>query len=218
MTILRIWDLRRGDADDNRTSPHGRGLRSIVLSAALEFNSSEGVDRVSCADHRTGPAGGYRAVSCGHLWPSDVPQSDFGRKPSNLCAVSLAVLVGAALWIGRPLLALAVDHFWHLHYTLVFPIFVALRELLRTVGRTVSRPVDLSGTAQSPTPDRHRLGRAAARWRRARPGNDRRALDRSPTRRCRARPAVGGGKGGAGQCGGDPRPLHCRREPLLALA
>jgi len=38
MTILRIWDLRRGDDDDNRTSPHGRGLRSIILSTALEFN------------------------------------------------------------------------------------------------------------------------------------------------------------------------------------
>ena len=35
---MRIWDLRRGDADDNRTSPAGRGLRSVVLSAVLEFN------------------------------------------------------------------------------------------------------------------------------------------------------------------------------------
>jgi len=38
MTTLRIWDLRRGDDDDNRTSPHGRGLRSIIFSTALEFN------------------------------------------------------------------------------------------------------------------------------------------------------------------------------------
>jgi hypothetical protein len=35
---MRIWDLRRGDADDDRTSPAGRGLRSVVLSAVLEFN------------------------------------------------------------------------------------------------------------------------------------------------------------------------------------
>ena len=35
---MRIWDLRRGDADDNRTSPAGGGLRSVILSAALEFN------------------------------------------------------------------------------------------------------------------------------------------------------------------------------------
>jgi len=35
---VRVWDLRRGDDDDNCTSPHGRGLRSLVFSAALEFN------------------------------------------------------------------------------------------------------------------------------------------------------------------------------------
>ena len=35
---MRIWDLRRGDADDNRTSPAGGSLRSVVLSAAMEFN------------------------------------------------------------------------------------------------------------------------------------------------------------------------------------
>ena len=38
MTALRIWDFRRGDDDDNRTSPHGGGLRRVLLSAALEFN------------------------------------------------------------------------------------------------------------------------------------------------------------------------------------
>jgi hypothetical protein len=35
---LRIWDLRRGDDDDDRTNPHGRSLRSLAFSAALEFN------------------------------------------------------------------------------------------------------------------------------------------------------------------------------------
>jgi hypothetical protein len=35
---MRIWDLRRGDADDNRMSSADRGFRSVVLSAALEFN------------------------------------------------------------------------------------------------------------------------------------------------------------------------------------
>src|SRR5262245_59165702 len=34
----RIWDLRRGDMDDNRTSPYGRGWRNVVISTALEFN------------------------------------------------------------------------------------------------------------------------------------------------------------------------------------
>src|SRR5260370_39336336 len=38
MTALRIWDFRRGDDDDNRTSPHGGGVRRVLFSAALEFN------------------------------------------------------------------------------------------------------------------------------------------------------------------------------------
>ena len=46
---------------------------------------------------------------------------------------SLAVLVGVALWIGRPLLTKAVDNLWHLHYTLVFPIFVGLRETISAI-------------------------------------------------------------------------------------
>src|SRR5262249_35753853 len=33
-----IWDLRKGDADDNRTSPYGRGWRNVVISTAMEFN------------------------------------------------------------------------------------------------------------------------------------------------------------------------------------
>jgi hypothetical protein len=35
---LQILDFRRGDDDDNRTSPYGRGMRSVVFSALLEFN------------------------------------------------------------------------------------------------------------------------------------------------------------------------------------
>lgn len=38
MTLRRIWDLRRGDDDDNRMSPQASGLRGMILSAALEFN------------------------------------------------------------------------------------------------------------------------------------------------------------------------------------
>src|SRR6516162_6423016 len=38
ISTLRIWDFRRGDDDDNRTSPHGGGFRRILLSGALEFN------------------------------------------------------------------------------------------------------------------------------------------------------------------------------------
>src|ERR1700755_2257655 len=38
MSVSRIWDLRRGDIDDDRMSPYAGGLRSVVLSAILEFN------------------------------------------------------------------------------------------------------------------------------------------------------------------------------------
>ena len=41
---------------------------------------------------------------------------------------SLALTVAVALWIARPLVRKAVENFWHLHYTLVFPLFVAMRE------------------------------------------------------------------------------------------
>jgi hypothetical protein len=33
-----LWDLRQGDADDNRASPYGRGWRGVLVSTALEFN------------------------------------------------------------------------------------------------------------------------------------------------------------------------------------
>ena len=131
MTVLRIWDLRRGDDDDNRTSPHGRGLRSIVLSTLLEFNPLKA-------------SIGFLALIIGPALLVGIAPSivvTYGRLTFHkltlvgsypiVALVSLAVLVGAALWIGRPLLSLAVDYFWHLHYTLVVPILVALRELLR---------------------------------------------------------------------------------------
>ena len=131
MTILRIWDLRRGDADDNRTSPHGRGLRSIVLSTALEFNPLKAL--IGFLTLIIGPAllvgiAPSIVVTYGRLM---FHKATLAGSSPIFALVSLAALVGAALWIGRPLLALAVDHFWHLHYTLVVPILVALRELLR---------------------------------------------------------------------------------------
>ena len=64
------------------------------------------------------------------------------------------VLAAVALWIGRPLLPKAVENFWHLHYTLVFPVFVALREILRSIAEQFS--------GQTATPEqldrRRRLG------------------------------------------------------------
>jgi len=140
---LRIWDLRRGDDDDDRTNPHGRGLRSLVFSAALEFN--------------------YLKAPIGFLALFVAPALLIGIAPSVAIAygrlmlqgpalaggspivtpVVLLVLAAVAFWIGRPLFAVAWNNFWHLHYSLVLPIFVVLREVLRSVverfrGRSIT--------------------------------------------------------------------------------
>ena len=123
--------MRRGDDDDNRTSPHGRGLRGIVLSTALEFNPLKA--SIGFLALIIGPAllvgiAPSIVVTYGRLM---FHKATLAESYPIVALVSLAVLVGVALWIGRPLLASAVDHFWHLHYTLVVPILVALRELIR---------------------------------------------------------------------------------------
>jgi 3',5'-cyclic AMP phosphodiesterase CpdA len=130
---LRIWDLRRGDDDDDRTNPHGRGLRSLVFSAALEFN--------------------YLKAPIGFLVLFVAPALLIGTAPSiaiaygrlmlhaptmaggSLIVTPIAFLLLAALafWLGRPLLAVAWNNFWHLHYSLVLPLFVVVRELLRAM-------------------------------------------------------------------------------------
>ena len=142
MTILPIWDLRRGDNDDNRTSPHGRGLRSLILSTALEFNPLKA--SIGFLALIIGPAllvgiAPSIVVTYGRLM---FHKATLAGSYPIFTLVSLAVLVGAALWIGRPLLALTVDYFWHLHYTLVVPILVALRELLRVGAESFpGRPI-----------------------------------------------------------------------------
>ena len=131
---MRIWDLRRGDDDDDRTSPHGRSLRSLVFSAVLEFN--------------------YLKAPIGFLALFVAPALLIGIAPSVVIAygrlivhtpsltggspivapVVLIALAAIAFWLGRLLFALAWENFWHLHYSLVLPIFVALREILRVAA------------------------------------------------------------------------------------
>jgi hypothetical protein len=132
-----IWDLRRGDDDDNRSCPKGGGLRSLIISAIFEFN--------------------YVKAPVAFLALVIIPALLVGIAPSVLVtygqlffhATTLAgtrlviafglliFLVGAALWIGRPLLKMAFYNYRHLHYSLIFPIFVAVREILRTVIETL---------------------------------------------------------------------------------
>jgi 3',5'-cyclic AMP phosphodiesterase CpdA len=129
----RLWDLRQGDADDNRTSPYGRGWRNVIVSTALEFN--------------------YLTASISFLMLVIVPAlavglavpliATYGRYKFDAAAAivsrpfaalfSFALFVGVVLWIARPLLSMAIDNLWHLHYTLVFPLFVGLRETISAV-------------------------------------------------------------------------------------
>ena len=140
MTALRIWDFRFGDDDDNRTSPVGGGLRRVLISAALEFNYVKAA--ISFLILIIVPAllvgiVPSIAVTYGRLKFDAVASAGY----SPIAAVILLlVLVAAALWIGRPLLPKAVENFWHLHYTLVFPVFVAVREILRSIAERFSGP------------------------------------------------------------------------------
>jgi 3',5'-cyclic AMP phosphodiesterase CpdA len=125
-----IWDLRRGDADDNRTSPIGRGWRNLAIATLLEFN--------------------YLSASIAFALLIGIPALVVGLVPPILVAYAgqhiesaalitshpvasiawLVVLIALAYWFGKPVASATVDSFWHLHHTLVFPLFVALRELI----------------------------------------------------------------------------------------
>jgi 3',5'-cyclic AMP phosphodiesterase CpdA len=129
-TVDPLWDLRHGDADDNRTSPQGRGWRSMFVSGALEFNYLTAA--IAFVLLVIGPAllvglvpplvatYGIRAVG---------PNALAGRHPV-IALLVLGLLMVAAVRFGTPLLATIADSFWHLHYTLIVPLFVGLRELI----------------------------------------------------------------------------------------
>jgi 3',5'-cyclic AMP phosphodiesterase CpdA len=131
---LRIWDLRRGDADDNRTNPHGRGLRSLVFSAALEFNYLKapiGFLAIFVAPALLIGVAPSLVVVCGHLLLAAPTILGGG---AIVASVAFLILAALALWIARPFLRLALENLWHLHYSLVLPIFVVLREILRAAA------------------------------------------------------------------------------------
>jgi 3',5'-cyclic AMP phosphodiesterase CpdA len=137
---LRIWDLRRGDDDDDRTNPHGRGLRSLVFSAALEFN------------YLKAPIGFLVLVVAPALLIGIVPSIAVAYSRMMLHAPALVggglivtplvllLLAALAFWLGRPLLVVAWNNFWHLHYSLVLPIFVVVREILRAAAERFRGP------------------------------------------------------------------------------
>src|SRR6516165_11589523 len=97
----RIWDLRQGDADDNRTSPYGRGWRSVIVSTALEFN------------YLTATLAFITLVIAPALLVGLVPPfvQVYSRRGLDAAAgfsshpaaalISMAVFAGVALWIGK---------------------------------------------------------------------------------------------------------------------
>ena len=131
-----IWNLKHGDADDNRTSPYGRGWRGVVVATALDFN--------------------YLAASIAFVTLIIVPALlvglalplliTYGRQKLGAATVildhpvpaviSLALLIVVAVWVARPVLSMAVENLWQLRYALVFPLFVGLRE---TISAAIER-------------------------------------------------------------------------------
>src|SRR5262249_45662217 len=133
VSFLRVWNLRRGDDDDNRSSPYGGGFRSLVIPTLLEFNYLKAP--LAFLALVIGPA-----ILVGIAPSVVVTYGRLAYHTLTLAGTNLAValglfvlLLGTALWIARPLLRKAFVDFRYLHYALVFPIFVALREVLRTV-------------------------------------------------------------------------------------
>ena len=149
--MRRIWDLRRGDDDDNRMSPKQGGLRGMVLSAALEFNFVHAavlfLALIIAPALLLGIAPSV-VVTYGRLMLQAMRMA--GTSPV-VGLVWLAAMVALALWSGRRLVTTVFDNFQHLHYTLVFPLFVALREFLRVIAERL--------LGRSITPQRLNRGR-----------------------------------------------------------
>jgi 3',5'-cyclic AMP phosphodiesterase CpdA len=138
MAASRIWDMRRGDYDDDRASPYGRGMRKVVLSAALEFNILKAA--IGFLTLIAGPA-----LLLG-VTPSIVftygslkfRAASMARSQTIAALLLTLFLVAILVRLGRPFLRAAHDSFWHLRYTLILPIFVVLREIVRKVCERAS--------------------------------------------------------------------------------
>ena len=137
MKASPIWDLRRGDADDNRSSPYGRGMWNVILSATLDFNILKA--SIAALVLIIGPAllVGMAPSAALYLARLKLQTANFWGNHPLIIILLLAGLTSAAFATGRPLLSRAVDSFWHLHYTLVFPAIVVLREMLQIVAERV---------------------------------------------------------------------------------
>ena len=142
-----IWDLRRGDADDDRLSPEGRGFRAIILSALFEFNIVQAAAAflflillpailVGLAPSTLHTFGSAFASTAAQVW--DHP---------FLAIAALVILGLAGYWFGPAILRGAARNLFHLHYTLVFPVFILGREMIKVFAErwfgAVDTPVKL---------------------------------------------------------------------------
>src|SRR5215831_6961268 len=101
MTRLRIWDLRRGDDEDNRSSPIGGGFRSLVLPTLLEFNYLKApltlVITIIVPAILVGIAPSV-IITFGQLL---YHAATLARSRLTIGFMSLVVLLGVAAWTGR---------------------------------------------------------------------------------------------------------------------
>lgn len=132
--FVPIWDLRSGDADDNRTSPYGLGWKGLLFSNVLEFSYLKAA--LAFLILIVIPAlliGISPSIILTYSRHTLATGRSLGRNPTIFLFFVLVALLALPLWTGRRFASVALDIFWHLHYTLVFPIFVALREILGAV-------------------------------------------------------------------------------------
>jgi 3',5'-cyclic AMP phosphodiesterase CpdA len=136
--VLPIWDLREGDVDDNRTSPYGSGWRRLVFSTALEFSYLKAacgfLILIVIPALLVGAAPSF-LITYGRITLDQIAAA--GRNPTAFALLVLALSLGIAIIVGWRFLPFVVDSFSHLYYTLAFPIFVALRELLRSIAEAL---------------------------------------------------------------------------------
>jgi 3',5'-cyclic AMP phosphodiesterase CpdA len=114
---------------------------NVVLSALLDFSILKAT--INAMVLMVGPALllGVTPSAVVYLARLKLQAANSAGYHPLLILLLLAVLAVAVFVIGRRLLSRAVESFWQLHYALVFPAIVVLREMLRIVAERVpNRP------------------------------------------------------------------------------
>src|SRR5262245_45946602 len=109
----------------------------VLLSAAIDFNLLKAL--MTALVLIIGPASlvGLAPSAVVYLARLKLQTASFWGNHPLLMILLLGGLASASFAIGRLFASRAADLFWHLHYTLVFPAIVVLREILRIVAERV---------------------------------------------------------------------------------